>query len=59
VPNLVGLTVLDAKAAWKAAGFTKPLSAPGGSNGQTVVSQQPATAGSCVPANTTESVTVG
>jgi hypothetical protein len=52
------MTVLDAKAAWKAAGFTRPLSAPGGSNDQIVTSQQPAAAGSCVPANASESVSV-
>jgi beta-lactam-binding protein with PASTA domain len=56
VPDLVGLTVANARAAWTAAGFTGAFSPAFGLNNK-VVESQDRTAGACVPATTTVSVT--
>lgn len=47
IPNLVGLTMTDARAAWTAAGFTGSFS-PNGSNMKTVTGQIP-DVGTCRP----------
>lgn len=57
VPELVGQTGKDAKAAWKAAGFTGPFQAPPGSDNK-IVQTQDQTPGACLPANTKVVVTV-
>ena len=55
VPNLVGLTVSQARAAWTAAGFTGSFTPANGHNGQTVTGQIP-DVGACRPP--TQSVVV-
>jgi beta-lactam-binding protein with PASTA domain len=56
VPNLIGMTVAEARAAWSAAGFTGSFSPASGSSTRIVVSQN-RTAGSCLAASTTVTVT--
>lgn len=56
VPNLVGLTVADARAAWTAAGFTGAFGPGNGHDRQTVLTQSEA-AGACRPAATAITVT--
>jgi len=56
VPSLVGLTVQNARAAWKAAGFTGSFSPAHGQN-DLIVQTQSQTPGVCLPATTTIVVT--
>jgi len=56
VPDLVGLTVSKARAAWTAAGFTGSFSPALGQNNKTVQTQS-AIAGDCLPASTAIAVT--
>ena len=58
VPSLVGLTVLDARAAWNAAGFTGSFTPKHGQNTLIVLTQSQ-TPGACLPATTTMVVTYG
>jgi beta-lactam-binding protein with PASTA domain len=56
VPNLVGLTVSNARAAWAVAGFTGSFSPAFGLNNKTVQTQS-VPAGDCLPATTVIAVT--
>jgi hypothetical protein len=51
VPNLVGLTVANARVAWTAAGFNGSFSPAFGLNTK-VVETQSETPGACLPAGT-------
>jgi beta-lactam-binding protein with PASTA domain len=56
VPDLVGLTLSNARAAWTAAGFTGSFSPAFGLNNKIVTSQSQV-AGECLPATTAIAVT--
>jgi hypothetical protein len=56
VPDLVGLTLASARAAWSGAGFTGSFSPALGSNNK-IVQTQSQPAGACLPATTSISVT--
>jgi beta-lactam-binding protein with PASTA domain len=56
VPDLVGLTVANARATWTAAGFTGAFGPAFGLNNK-IVETQNRSAGACLPATTTISVT--
>lgn len=56
VPNMVGMTVANARTAWTGAGFTGSFSPTNGQNNKTVNTQSQ-TAGACLPVTTTVSVT--
>lgn len=58
VPNLVGLTVQQARSTWTSSGFSGTLNPSSGSD-TNVVSAQSVTAGSCEPATATITVTHG
>jgi hypothetical protein len=58
VPDLVGLTVSDARTAWAAAGFTGAFIPLAGHDNKTVQTQSE-TAGDCLPTTTGISVTYG
>ncbi|MEP6640056.1 MAG: PASTA domain-containing protein, partial [Chloroflexota bacterium] len=57
VPQLVGLTVVDARSAWTAAGFTGSFIPPPGKNNQKIVQTQSEPAGACLPAGSSITVT--
>jgi hypothetical protein len=52
VPDLIGMTVGDARAAWAAAGFTGSFSPGGNGPNDKVVSDQSEPAGACMPEST-------
>ena len=56
VPSMVGMTVANARVAWSVAGFTGSFSPGNGSNNK-IVQTQNRSAGSCMPAATTVTVT--
>lgn len=56
VPNLVGLTVSNARAAWADAGFTGAFIPAAGQNNK-IVETQSQVAGACLPATTSVTVT--
>jgi hypothetical protein len=56
VPELRGLTVSAARAAWTRAGFTGAF-VPGNGHGNMIVLTQNRTAGACLPATSTIVVT--
>jgi beta-lactam-binding protein with PASTA domain len=56
VPDLVGMSVSDARTAWRAAGFTGPFSPAFGQNNKTVLTQSQAS-GACLAPAATISVT--
>jgi hypothetical protein len=56
VPDLVGLAVAEARAAWTAAGFTGAFNPAFGLNNKLVETQDQAL-GACLPATTTVTVT--
>lgn len=56
VPNLIDMTVSSARSAWTAAGFTGTFTPSSGSN-TNVVTSQTRTAGGCLVASTTVTVT--
>jgi beta-lactam-binding protein with PASTA domain len=56
VPDLLGLTVANARAAWTVAGFTGAFSPANGHDNVNVLSQS-RTIGACLPATSTITVT--
>jgi len=55
VPDMVGMTVLNARTAWTGAGFTGRFDPRSGQNDKIVLTQSQA-AGACLPATTTVKV---
>ena len=56
IPNLIGVTVGNARTAWTAAGFTGSFTPASGQTAK-IVATQSQTAGACLPAGTTMTVT--